>query len=135
MPNLHESVHSVNILAKSNVWNIQQNGRLPIDKLVENVLSQSRKVVFDFPVTSFIDGIVAVGENDRLYVQLILEHVAVMDVGNGNFVLSPHNCSRLCSFSNYSTALLNEVVVGEDQVIHQSSGTLALAHGSREQVD
>ena len=49
---------------------------------------------------------------------LILQHVTVVEVRDGDLVLPPHCCSRLCPLAHHRAATFKEVIVFNDQVVH-----------------
>ena len=68
---------------------IDQNSRFPMDKAVQDTFLQSWEVIGDLLTLAHTKGVVAVGEKDGLELALVVQEMALVDVGQLNLVLSP----------------------------------------------
>ena len=89
LPDFCESACGINILLVHHLGYIQKNQRLSVDEAIEDVLLQSLMVIFDILSLSDLERVVAVREDDRGQLVLVVQEVAAMKVGDGNVVLTP----------------------------------------------
>ena len=80
---------SVDILLVADVRDVYQDGGLAVDEAVQDTLLEGRQVVGDLSTLAHSEGVVAVGEENGLQLALVVQEVALVDVGQLDLVLMP----------------------------------------------
>ena len=68
------------------VW---ENEWFTMDEPIKNMLLQSLVIIFHILSFTNFEGVVAVGEDDGGQLQLVVQEVTTVEMGDWNFVLTP----------------------------------------------
>ena len=85
---------SVDILLVSDMRDVHQNGGLAMDEAVQDMFLKSWQVIGDLLALAHVERVVAVGEEDGLELAVVIQEVALVDVGQLDLVLLPHTAVR-----------------------------------------
>ena len=125
---------------------IHQNGGLAVDEPIQDVFLKSLKVVGHLLAPPHAEGVVAVREEDGLQLGLVVQQVALVDVGQLDLVLLPITAQndfekrggfwyQMCSpGSTLGSAPVNEVVVNVCEVVDEGKSACSRASGGGNEV-
>ena len=134
---------SVDVLLVPDVRDVYQNGGLAMDEPIQDVFLESWEVVGHLLAPPHAEGVVAVREEDGLQLGLVVQQVALVDVGQLDLVLLPFTAQNdfekrggswyeMCS--PLGSAPVNEVVVNVCEVVDEGKGTCSRASGGGNEV-
>ena len=95
LPDLSEGTCGINVFLVDHLRYVQENERLSMNESVEDMLLQSLMVIFHILPLSDLEGVVAVREDDGGQLVLVVQEVAVMEVGDGNVVFTPEGMNAI----------------------------------------
>ena len=125
---------------------VYQNGGLAVDEPIQDVFLESWEVVGHLLAPPHAEGVVAVREEDGLQLGLVVQQVALVDVGQLDLVLLPITAQydfekrgglwyEMCSpGSTLGSAPVNEVVVNVCEVVDEGKGACSRASGGGNEV-
>ena len=86
---ISKGASGIDVLPVDNLGDVQENEWFSMDESVKDVLFQRLMVIFYILSLANFEGVVAVREDDRGQLVLIIHNVTAMEVCDGNLVFSP----------------------------------------------